>query len=174
MNEDSEKQVNGNKARRRVVAAAVGEIVLPCYEGADGRATELTFSNPELCRSILLLGSTGAGKTTAVRAICRSLIRQRAADATSKPAFIPFDFKGDWRTVDAITAWAEQAGQEDDTRRDRAVASLRVGSSRSARWRTRDLFGAWHYRPRWLVSESERQVLIACRRGNIRISGAWS
>jgi len=91
-------------------------IVLPCYEGADGRATELTFSNAELCRSILLLGSTGAGKTTALRAICRSLIRQQASDAASKPALVLFDFKGDRQTVDAVTAWAAQAGREDDVR----------------------------------------------------------
>jgi len=91
-------------------------IVLPCYEGADGRATELTFSNVELCRSMLLLGSTGAGKTTALRAICRSLIRQQATDPATKPALILFDFKGDRQTVAAITAWAEQAGRKDDVR----------------------------------------------------------
>ena len=91
-------------------------IVLPCYEGADGRATELTFSNTELCRSMLLLGSTGSGKTTALRAICRSLIRQQAADGESKPALIFFDFKGDGQTVDAITSWAEQTGRGGDVR----------------------------------------------------------
>jgi hypothetical protein len=91
-------------------------IVLPCYEGADGRATEIEFSNTELCRSMLLLGSTGAGKTTALRAICRSLIRQQSSDPATKPALILFDFKGDRQTVAAITAWAEQAGRRDDVR----------------------------------------------------------
>jgi type IV secretory pathway TraG/TraD family ATPase VirD4 len=91
-------------------------IVLPCYEGSDGKATELTFSNTELCRSMLLLGSTGAGKTTALRAICRSLISQQSADSAAKPALIFFDFKGDRQTVEAVAAWARQAGRESDVR----------------------------------------------------------
>ncbi len=92
------------------------EIVLPCYEGANGLPTELTFSNTELCRSLLLLGSTGSGKTTALRAICRSLIRQQPLDSSLKPALVFFDFKGDRQIIEAITGWATQAGRGEDVR----------------------------------------------------------
>ena len=91
-------------------------IVLPCYEGPNGLPVELSFSNTELCRSILLLGSTGAGKTTALRTICRGLIDQQAQDTSMKPAMIVFDFKGDQQTIDLLTGWAERAGRGADVR----------------------------------------------------------
>jgi hypothetical protein len=91
-------------------------LVLPCYEGPDGLATQLSFTNTELSRSVVLLGSTGSGKSTALRSICRGLIEQNAHDREMKPAMIVFDFKGDRQTIDVLTHWAERAGRAADVR----------------------------------------------------------
>jgi len=91
-------------------------ISVPCYEGSNGHPANLSFSNTELGRSMLLLGSTGSGKTTALRSICRGLIEQQAHVPSQKPALIFFDFKGDRETVALLTRWAKSAGRASDVR----------------------------------------------------------
>src|ERR1035437_7435475 len=91
-------------------------IALPCYEGPDGHPTNLSFSNTELSRSMLLLGSTGSGKTTALRSICRGLIEQQAHSPSKKTALIFFEFKGDQQTIDLLSILAKRAGRASDVR----------------------------------------------------------
>lgn len=84
---------------------------LPCFE-PNSHTIELT--GEDLTRNILIVGSVGSGKTTGpIHRIVNDAIRFKADDAQQKLSLVIFDLKGD-RTLDAIQAFATEAGRGKD------------------------------------------------------------
>ena len=83
---------------------------LPCYEPA-GHHVELTLD--ELTQHVLLLGSTGSGKTSVLNEVLWQLLHYRAGDPARQPGLLILDGKGD-DTVAKVRAWAKAAGRAAD------------------------------------------------------------
>jgi len=83
---------------------------LPCYEPA-GQSVELTLD--DLTQHLLVVGSTGAGKTSLLNEVLWQLLHYRAADPTLKLGMLILDGKAD-DTVAKVMAWATAAGRAGD------------------------------------------------------------
>ncbi len=83
---------------------------LPCYEPAGRR---LVFSAEALCRNMLMTGTVGSGKTSALKQILRDLILYRAEDSERKIGLLVFDFKCD-ETPATVLGLAKESGREAD------------------------------------------------------------
>lgn len=95
------------KAKQRKVV-----VELPCYEPNSFR---LEYSTEDLWTHLLLIGSSGAGKTTSLNHIIKDVILHEAENPEGKNAVLIFDFKED-DTVEKVRHWAKQCGREDDVR----------------------------------------------------------
>ena len=83
---------------------------LPCYEPA-GQSVDLTLD--DLTQHLLVVGSTGAGKTSLLNEVLWQLLHYRADDPALKLGMLILDGKAD-DTVAKVLAWATAAGRAGD------------------------------------------------------------